>query len=223
MITEQPPCGLSLGYDSKLFGEGAIRMLPDFPNEKEQVADVLLDFFKKRMQGYMVPFDKVRRYFHHEGHQHEVVTVDNIATKGGYAEISSSFTISLDRIQEMPPEEVLRELDKSAQNMAGEAKKHAYKTIGEAVERVGNVVSAQGQPLTAEKWLEAFEKIEIDFDEGGEPIMPTMVVGPELGRKLRDLLPQWESDVRVRRHFEDIIERKRLDWRDREARRRLAD
>ncbi len=198
-------------------------MLPDFPEQKRLVSGGLVEVLRRRIRGHMTPFGEVRTYRHHEGHRSRLVTSEGEESESGYHEVSSELLIEGENPQDMPLEELVGKLERIAKEMAGQAKRHAYEAISEAVERAGNVVNAQGRPLTPDTFLEVLEKMDIDFDPSGQPIMPTLVVGTELAAKLRERVPEWERDPANARRFEDLIRRKREEWRDREARRRLVD
>jgi hypothetical protein len=84
-------------------------------------------------------------------------------------------------------------------------------------------VNGKGQPFTFELFLETLEKISIDFDDQGNPYLPTVVVSPELGAKLKSKLPEWEANPDYDKRFKELIERKRKEWNDRESHRKLVD
>jgi len=48
-------------------------------------------------------------------------------------------------------------------------------------------------------------------------------VSPNLGAKLKEKLPEWEANSEYKKRFEDLIERKRKEWNDRESNRKLVD
>lgn len=49
----------------------------------------------------------------------------------------------------------------------------------------GNVVSGGGKPISPDLFLDALEKIWIEFDEEGEPIKYDLVCGPEVVKQLQ--------------------------------------
>lgn len=104
-----------------------------------------------------------------------------------------------------------------------DAKKRAmFETIAAATEATGNVVDRKGKPLDHDTILEALELIEIDFDENGEPRMPSLVVPPNMAPRLEQLGREAESDPEIRRRHDEIIEKKREAFVAREAARKLV-
>ena len=63
----------------------------------------------------------------------------------------------------------------------------------------------------------------MDFDDEGRPNGMTVAVPPEIGKRVPDLLKQWESDPTCKQRFEELMAKKRESWRDRENRRKLVD
>ncbi len=106
-------------------------------------------------------------------------------------------------------------------SMASEKSKHLFNVVNEAVSRIGNVVEGKGQPLSFELILQTLENIEINFEKNGDPIMPTMVVGKEAASRLEEL-QDTEEAAEFEKLKEELIIKKRREWRAREANRKLV-
>ena len=89
--------------------------------------------------------------------------------------------------------------------------------------KTGNVVDAEGKPISYELLLRTLETIQLDFDDNGNPLMPTMVVSPEQYEKMKEKIVEWENDPECNKQFEKIINQKRKEWHDRESNRKLVD
>ena len=98
-----------------------------------------------------------------------------------------------------------------------------FEKINEGVKKTGNTFSADGRPLNKEDFLKAFVKIQIDFEEDGSPILPTIVMHPQAMAKMKKELETWESDTGFNRRYEEIIAKKKKEWDDRESNRKLVD
>ncbi len=92
-----------------------------------------------------------------------------------------------------------------------------FQTVSDVSEAVGNVISAQGQPLTPDLLNDMLEKLEIDFDDTGEPIMPTAVAHPDVVKKLFAIEPTPEQLQRQK----DILRRKKEAYDAKKRTRRL--
>jgi hypothetical protein len=93
----------------------------------------------------------------------------------------------------------------------------------EAANSSGNVVSI-GSEFTPDSLLEVISRVPEDFDprtlerkEG-----PVFVLHPDTASKVLPQAKQWEQDPEFKAKLDAIIERKREEWRDREANRKLV-
>jgi hypothetical protein len=98
-----------------------------------------------------------------------------------------------------------------------------FQVTKKAVQEVGNVMDAGGRELTFDLLLDGWERIQIDFGPDGKPHLPSIVVGSEAYAELQRKIPEWEKDPRFRARLEEIMRRKREDFCEREACRRLVD
>lgn len=106
--------------------------------------------------------------------------------------------------------------------MARQISEEAFSKIDQAVEEVGNVVSGQGEPLNPEVLLEMYEKIQLDFDEEGKHKELTVVIPPGMEQQARETIEMLHQYPEYRKRYKEIIDRKRVEWRDRETSRRLV-
>jgi hypothetical protein len=97
-----------------------------------------------------------------------------------------------------------------------------FAKIDQIVHETGNIVRLKGKPLTPERYLELLEKTQIDFDDQGKPHIPTLVVSPEIGIQLKQKFAEWDKNPVHRQKFQELIERKREEWNDRESNRKLV-
>ena len=62
----------------------------------------------------------------------------------------------------------------------------------------------------------------IDFDEKGNPILPTIVLHPDMMKRIEGKLAEWESDPELQARRKNILAKKKEEWRDRESNRKLV-
>lgn len=72
--------------------------------------------------------------------------------------------------------------------------------------------------------LEIFRTVEMEFDPKTLQLLPgfQFVMHPETAAKVVPKIQEWEKDPEFKAKHERIMERKREEWRDREARRKLV-
>jgi len=90
---------------------------------------------------------------------------------------------------------------------------------GRLCEAAGTATDAGGQKLSRKLIQESFEKMQINFDAAGQPIMPTIVVHPDMLKQLEDLPPATDEEIRA---WDEMIERKRGEFNDRQRHRKLS-
>lgn len=90
--------------------------------------------------------------------------------------------------------------------------------MDEITNATGNVVRADGQPISWDLISDMLEKMPLDFDEQGNPLMPTMYASPEGAAQAREMTPTPEQQLRR----SEIIERKRAEFYAQKRTRRLS-
>jgi hypothetical protein len=87
---------------------------------------------------------------------------------------------------------------------------------------VGNAINANGAPFTLELYLDALDRIDVEFDSFGFPIWPILSGHPATLEALRREFERFRSSSQLRDRAEAIVRKKREDWRVRESSRRLV-
>lgn len=100
----------------------------------------------------------------------------------------------------------------------GKLQRLMYEEIKGATELTGNIVDARGSKFNPEILLQMLEKIEISFDDNGEPILPQLHVAPETFKQIKNL--EYTQEYEKKR--QEIIERKRRLWYAKKRFRKLS-
>jgi hypothetical protein len=197
-------------------------MLPDYPGVKRDMSSRLKDYFEAQVGRHWGLFNEVRRVRYFEGDTHSLTREDGEVEKRPFTTIASEVTIEAGELPKLSLESALEKLDTAAADMARQNAQLFYGTISEAVEKVGNVVNAEGRRISASMILEMYEKLQIDFDRHGRPNLQQIHMPPELGERAEEALRELFNNPEMRRQFEALINAKREEWRAREARRKLV-
>ena len=99
-----------------------------------------------------------------------------------------------------------------------EKERLTLKAFSAAAEEVGNVVDAS-KKTSEEALLESLAKLDISFDESGNPATPLVIVNP----KMRDKLARTEPGKEYFKKSNELMERKKIEWVNREDHRKLVD
>jgi len=135
---------------------------------------------------------------------------------------SAEFAVRFDEVPHLNHQKVVDILENIAADMASQMSAGLAEEVSDAAEKVGNVVSGEGKPFGVEKLFEVWDKIQIDFDAAGNPKWPSVSAAPEMLESFVNALRTLESHPVWRSRMEQLIVKKREEWRAREANRELA-
>lgn len=112
----------------------------------------------------------------------------------------------------------LASIDAAAEDGLKKLMPQIFGRIGALAEAAGTASNAAGQRISHELVLAQYEKMEIDFDERGNPILPTMIGSPEMIDAYKRLGPPSEE---IEERFQEMIARKREEFNARRRSRKL--
>lgn len=197
-------------------------MLPDIPTLKQEISKNIQLAVKQRVNMYLGAINEVPRYYIQEGDHVVTIRRDGRTDETQLTEASAETFIKLDEVPHLTPQKRLEKLDEMAREIARQISESAFNEINKAVEGTGNIVDGGGQPLSPEIYLEVIEKIQMDFDTDGNPSQLTIAVPPNVQDKAVEVLKQLQTDPEYANRYKEIIDKKRRQWRVREAARKLV-
>jgi hypothetical protein len=157
-----------------------------------------------------------------EGNRMRTVRADGSIDESELKLASAAMSLKFDEIPRLTIKDRICKLNDMADQMASQISKHLFGTLNEVLDKAGQVLDQKGRPLDAEAVFAALENIELEFDETGKHKDLSIVVPPALAPKAKKVFEQIESDPVLRKRHEEIMIRKRMEWRDREASRKLV-
>jgi hypothetical protein len=117
-------------------------------------------------------------------------------------------TLDLDEVLRFDVPATLGRLFEMADEWGGQRMRGLLGHISDVSEEYGQTVDASGRDF-GDVLIEALERLEITFDENDNPVMPTLVMHPDLAAKMEGTSPTPEQECRIA----EIIERKREEHR----------
>ncbi len=193
-------------------------MLPDFLKTKEKLKKMLDSEMEKAQFRHLGPFADTPKSNIFEGDEIILIRADGSHEEINMEKVEGKIEVKLDEAEEMTPEKVLDKIDTVAREMAQQIAKTAYEVMSEAAEEIGNVTSADGESLSIDLLLKGLEKMHLSFDEEGQPSGLRLVAHPNMSSELEKIYSQIESHPR----YQELMERKREEWRVRESNRKLV-
>jgi hypothetical protein len=160
---------------------------------------------------------------HFEGNRMASTSQDGFSEESEYAEISGGIEVKREEIISKGLSAFEGTLINAAEQIKKQKAELLLNKIKEISEKTGNVANGQGKPFSFELFLELLEKMQIDFDESGNPSIPTLVISPKQAAFLKEKMPEWERNEAYQKKYKEIIDKKRVEWNDRESNRKLVD
>lgn len=199
-------------------------MLPDFVRVKDRRARRFASAVRREMEKLTPLLNHVRTVQQHEGRRLQYQMVDGTWDTVAYEnKISSALRIELDRIAQLGPAGYRAKAQEVAQELAPQAMRHFFGMVERFCSEAGTTVDAAGKPFDPMMLLDALEKVELDFDDQGRPELPTLVANPKDAPALARKMAEAERSPEFRRRWNEVMTRKLVEWRDREADRKLVD
>jgi len=197
-------------------------MLPDFPIVKELMYELLSERLREVHRQQLGFFGTLRSHKHVEGHRTRTERADGSVDDHEYTEVTSSRLITDDEYASITQDDITKRVTDLTEEMAEKVSGFAFERISEILEQTGNTIDHKGKPLTVDIFFEMLDSVWIDFDRNGRPSMPTIVATPTLRTSFERIFEEIEKSQEHRERHRSIFEQKWIDWRDREASRKLV-
>jgi len=148
---------------------------------------------------------------------------DDTVGQTKFHKVEAEIKIGRMPLAEFTEAELLRQLNELAAQYAKAFSENFYSDMDRITAETGNVVDAKGQPLSTDHILEMIQKTDHDFDPDGNWRAPTILLGSVAMEKMLKLIKEGgvESEE-FNQALKRILEKKRDDYRSREADRILA-
>lgn len=198
-------------------------MLPDFPKTKKMIGELLMHYLQRRVLFHMGYMGQIPRIVVPEGRGNRLIRADGTTDDVPMNRISASAEVNADPAYGLDFAQQLRHLDDIAEQLAKQQVRAAIQRVDEVAEEAGNVLHFPGGQLDMKALNDLLETVDVDFDGEGNPIMPSVLCGPEIFKKSVERREEIESDEAEKSRQKAILARKKEEYRARESRRRLVD
>ncbi len=139
-----------------------------------------------------------------------------------FREISAKMTFKTSELAKLTPDEIVKRVDDAAVEMARQQVDHSVETIVRELQDTGRTIDAKGEVFGPKHVFKMIESVWVDF-ENGAPRLPTLMGAPAMEEKYRAAIQEIETNQELRATMHELIEKKRREWNDREANRRLVE
>lgn len=196
-------------------------MQESIPQLEEELEELVGKFVENAVKVRAPLTGEADRHRAFEGHRSAIVRTDGEIDQTEFREFRAESEIPKKTLLYSTLNEILECFLPMVESMANDHEKMFLEVMQQATEKTGNVVDGRGKPFSLEMFLEVLEKIQIDFDADGNPRMPTLTISPPMEAKIKKLIND-QGNSGFENKQKEIIDRKRIEWRDREANRTLV-
>ncbi len=196
-------------------------MLPDLPGLKREIQRIIDRYLVKQVNSRLGFIGESPKQIIHEGDRTRIIRSSGSVEDSELKKASTEMSLNIDDIPHLTPEKRLSMINEAADRMAENMSSVLWGSLRETLDKAGQVVDQQGKPLDAETIFSILEMVQIQFDETGKH-SSSLVLSPELFPKATQIMEQIQSEPTLRKRYEEIMLRKRMEWRDREATRKLV-
>lgn len=197
-------------------------MLPDLPALKRDVQKIFNRYLQIQRDKRLGMLSEFPKHIMHEGNSSRIVRPDGKVDETELKLASVEMSVKADEVVNLTFNECLARLDQLADDMARQMSAQFFGELNKTLDKAGQVVDQKGKPLDPDAIFAVFEKMQMDFDEHGIHHAPTIVIPPNLENSMKQVLHQIDRDPILQKRYDEIIMQKRMEWRDREAARKLV-
>lgn len=194
-------------------------MILDFVDLKRRLDRHFRVLSREVMVKNMPMAARLPRTLQHEGHQ-----TQQGEKRTDYEERSAQIQFSRDEVPGLTLAEVERRVIQAALDVAAEVERGLFSQLEDSARQAGTI--SEGRPLTPDAYLDALEKMDIDFPAGRErPRLPLMVAGPAGLARLEEGFRSMTDDERraYDQREQQILDTKYAQYVSRENDRRLVE
>jgi len=195
-------------------------MLPDYISIKSKLRNVLLKIMKKVEYDSSVMMSQVNAVKIHEGNKCKIIREDGTSEDIEMKKISVELKYNIKDIEnKLPNVDMIKNV---AQEMSIKKEKMFIEELDKIVTSTGNIVDSGGSKFSNDHLFKLLEKISIDFDENGNPYLPTIYTNSDTFKAIESELKKYEDDPENKKRYDDLISKKREEWNERESNRKLV-
>jgi hypothetical protein len=181
----------------------------------------LFQTYARRKARAISPFAVVQTRYLHEGRGMKVIRADDSESDTEVQQLSSEMEIRFDEIPELTFDKAIAKFDEMILDMV-------RKQTGLTLDRLNQdipptqTVDAKGKKLDAEIILEMLETIQLEFYPDGRQQELHVVGALFTPERMKAVDEQFQNSPELQKRRDELIAKKKEEWRAREANRKLV-
>jgi hypothetical protein len=196
-------------------------MLPRFVRLEAEFERAIQRLIKRTAKGSGV-LSQIKSHVIHEGKEMSIVRAEEDQDTTDLRAEQAEVIMTHDEIDNVNLEFIMFKANEIATQFEKQLSVRLFETVKDVTDRTGQSLNAHGQPLTVETLLQLFDKMQINFERNKEVGDFTIVVAPAMIPALKEIETEMMSNPELRKKWNDLIESKRNEFREREINRNLV-
>ena len=195
-------------------------MIPDFPETKRLFTRFFRTYMRQKMR-QISPYGAVQTRHLHEGRAMHIMRADQSESTSDIQLLSTEIQINFDEIKDLTLQKVLQKHDAMLFDLVSK-QTNLMRERMDAEIPASQTVDAKGKKLDANLVLEVLDKMQIEFYPDGTPHQIYVDGSQFTAETMAAIDKQFEDSPELQQKYNDLIERKKEEWRAREADRKLV-
>ena len=195
-------------------------MLPDFPETKRLFGRFFRTYMRRKARE-ISPYGVVQTRYLHEGRAMKITRADQSESTSGMEQLSAHIEIQFDEIENLTLQKVIEKHDAMIVDLVRKQTHFIRERMSSEIPE-SQTLNAKGRKFDALVAIEMLEKMQIDFYPDGTP-HKIFVDGPLFTpERMAAVEKEFESNPELKIKFEEMMMKKKEEWRAREADRKLV-
>lgn len=199
---------------------GGVEVLPDFPETKRLFSRFFRTYMRRKFREFS-PFSAFQTRYLHEGRAMKIIRADQSESSSGMEQLSAHLEIKFDEIENLTLQKAIEKHDAMVVDLVRKQTHFIRQRITSQIPE-SQTLNAKGRKFDAQLLTELLEKMQIEFYPDGRP-HELFVDNPLFtSERMAAIEKEIESNPELKRKFAEMMERKKEEWRAREATRKLV-
>ena len=195
-------------------------MLPDFPDTKKLFSRFFRTYMRQKARA-ISPYGAVQTRYLHEGRAMHITRADQSQSTSDMQELSTYLEIKFDEIENLTLQKAIEKHDAMIVDMVRKQTEFIRERMSAEIP-ASQTLDAKGRKFDAQVMFELLERMQMDFYPDGTP-HELHVDGPLFTpERMAAAEKELESNPELKRKFDEMMEKKKEEWRAREADRKLV-
>jgi hypothetical protein len=195
-------------------------MLPRIARIDKEFADAIRAYIQARSRRRGI-LNQIASHIIHEGTSNTINRGPSETEPTKMVEAGAETNIGFDEIESVDANYILNKANELADQFERHFSTHLFETMDDVTKKTGLRYDGGGRPLTNDALIEALSQMNMDFDKSGKADI-SIVTSPAMAATFPKLEAEMDKDPALRKRWDDMMEKKRDEFRTREVNRNLA-